>query len=139
MADDVVAVDLNRARARRLNADDAAERRRLAGAIRPDETDDLARLDNERQIVDGFEVTVDLGQARDADHLNGERESVRTASFISARGAPPPLASLRRSETRCPRDRRGRISARGAPPPLASLRRSETRCPRDSRGRCLIT
>src|SRR4030095_5152579 len=30
------------------------------------------------------------------------------------------------------------ISARGAPPPLASLRRPQTRCPRDSRGRCLI-
>src|SRR6185436_20915277 len=66
--DDVVAVNRDVAGARRLDADDAPQRRGLAGAVGADEADDFAGPDLERKIVDGLELAVDLGQVLDGDH-----------------------------------------------------------------------
>jgi small subunit ribosomal protein S20 len=49
------------------DAGERPERRRLAGAVGTDETDDLARPDAERHIVDGSEVAVGPAEALDSD------------------------------------------------------------------------
>src|SRR5450432_3215402 len=50
---------------------DAAQGGRLAGAIRADEPEYLARRDGKRQPTHGFEVSVSLGEAFDVDHETG--------------------------------------------------------------------
>src|SRR5262249_4241498 len=52
-----------------------------------------------------------------------------------SRGPPPARVAPALADSLSSRQPRALISARGAPPPLASLRRSQTRYPRDSRGR----
>jgi hypothetical protein len=70
---DVVPRDGDRARARSVNADEAAECRGLARAVRADEADDLAGRDVERQIVDGCHAAVHLGEPADLNHREGPR------------------------------------------------------------------
>ena len=48
-----LAVELERAAVRRVEARDDVERRRLAGAVRPDQAGDLPLLDVERDAVEG--------------------------------------------------------------------------------------
>jgi hypothetical protein len=50
--DDVVAIDADLPRAWAEDAGERPQRRRLAGAVGADQTDDLARGDGERQVVD---------------------------------------------------------------------------------------
>ena len=66
--DDVVPADRDCAAGRALDADDAAKRGRLAGAVRADEADDLSRPRREREVVHGGEGAVALGEVRDVDH-----------------------------------------------------------------------
>jgi len=67
-ADDVVAVDRDRPRCRRLNANHAAKRGGLAGAVGPDETDDLPRRRVEREAVDGRKGPEGLREVGDNNH-----------------------------------------------------------------------
>ena len=66
---DVAAVEQDRARGRREEAADQIEERRLAGAVGADHGAQLARLDGERDVVDGDQAAealrdvVDLEQA----------------------------------------------------------------------------
>jgi hypothetical protein len=50
-----VTVDPDHARGRTEDAGERAQRRRLAGAVRADQADDLAGADGERQVVNGGE------------------------------------------------------------------------------------
>ena len=70
VADDVVPADLDDACAGGVDADHAAQRGRLAGAIRPDEADNLSCSHGEREVADGDDLVVPLRQAADRDHLN---------------------------------------------------------------------
>ena len=45
-----------------------ADRRALAGAVGPDETEDLTLADGEAQVVDGDEISVALGEVDHLDH-----------------------------------------------------------------------
>ena len=51
--------------------DEAAQRRRLAGAVRTDEPEDLPGADVERDSVDGGKVAVLAGEILDGDHAAG--------------------------------------------------------------------
>src|SRR5690349_10468322 len=53
---DVLAVEDQTARGRLVDARDQVEDRRLAGAVGPDDREDLARLDLEAHAVDGPEA-----------------------------------------------------------------------------------
>ena len=52
----------------RHEPDDRRERGRLAGAVRPDEADDLALLDLEAQALDGRRTAVAHREVTDAEH-----------------------------------------------------------------------
>src|SRR4029077_12483054 len=60
--------DRQRAPIGRLVADDHAEERGLAGAVRPDHPDDSTRRQEEREPVDEEAVTVSLHQALGVYH-----------------------------------------------------------------------
>ena len=62
------AADENVARVKLKDADGCLERRRLAGAVVPDEAVDLARRDAQAQIVDGLFLAVGLGQMLNVKH-----------------------------------------------------------------------
>ena len=62
------AVDRRRPGGRRIEADDHAHRRRLAGAVGPEEAGDATGPDLEAQVIDGQRVAVALAQMRDIDH-----------------------------------------------------------------------
>lgn len=66
--DDVVTGDRERSGRGRDDAGKAAQRGRLAGAIGPDQPQDLARADLEAQVLDGGEIAVGLAEIRDFDH-----------------------------------------------------------------------
>src|SRR5262249_3776640 len=53
LAQEALAREDDRARVGLVEAGDQVEERRLAGAVRPDQPDDLAGLDVERHVVDG--------------------------------------------------------------------------------------
>ena len=68
VAADVVAVDGDRARARRDDAADDADQRRLAGAVGAEQSEDLALLDLEVDRLQRLERRcIGLGQALDGD------------------------------------------------------------------------
>ena len=56
-------IEPNPAGGRRIDAADEVEDRRLAGAVGPDETDDLALVDSQGEIVHGPEAAEVLRQA----------------------------------------------------------------------------
>ena len=68
----VVPLDDDAPRVRPQQPDDHLDGRRLAGAVRPQEAEDLARLDGERQIVDGFDLAavVAFRNVRQFDHVS---------------------------------------------------------------------
>ena len=74
---DVVAVEEHAAGIGRRQADDHRERRRLAGAVRPEQADDFARRDVE---VDAFD---------DGAAAVGFREVARVPAWPSATASPP--------------------------------------------------
>src|SRR6185503_7230756 len=60
---------------RRKNPGDAIEKRGLAGAVRPDEREDLAALHVERDVVDRDEAAEPLRHVIDAEDRRGGRPS----------------------------------------------------------------
>ena len=62
-AGDVDAVENDLAGIRREHAVDQIEQRRFAGAVRPDQAEDFARLDDEAQIVYGLQAAEALADA----------------------------------------------------------------------------
>src|SRR5690606_24095740 len=68
LLEDVEAVDLRAALRRRQEAGEDLHRRRLAGAVGPEEAEDLALLDGEVEVGDGDAVPVPLRQVLDFDH-----------------------------------------------------------------------
>src|SRR5690606_12052666 len=88
----------------RKGASDAAEKRRLAGAVGADETDDLARFNGERHIVIGDHATKALRHIADFE----ERAHARAPDLRAARkpmmpcGKKSTITTMRRpSATRC--------------------------------------
>src|SRR5690606_22698516 len=69
--------DAQRARVRLLLADDHAEQRRLAGAVRADHADDAAGRQAEAQLVDQQTVAVGLADVLRLDHDVAEPRSGR--------------------------------------------------------------
>ena len=62
-------------------------RRRLAGAVRPEQAEDLAPLDLEVDPLDRLDVAVGLAQARDAERASS-RDSELSSTRIPATGNP---------------------------------------------------
>jgi hypothetical protein len=65
---EVDARDSQGPRRRRDDAGGAAEGGGLARAVGSDQAHDLARLDREREVMDGGEVAIALGEAADFNH-----------------------------------------------------------------------
>src|SRR5262249_33808794 len=53
LAEEALALEADRPRVGLVEARDQVEERRLAGAVRPDQPDDLPGLDIERHVIDG--------------------------------------------------------------------------------------
>src|SRR4029079_2561128 len=83
--DDRRPVDADIACARPHKADDGVQRRRLAGAVRPDQPDDLARTDRERELSDRGD-----GAVVDPEVLDLER---RGEGRLGSAGCSHPAAS----------------------------------------------
>jgi hypothetical protein len=67
-------------------AEAAAQRRRLAGAVRAQQSEAFAPPDLERQPAHHFLRTVALAQAFDAQHRIGERDRpARSQTFVAKR------------------------------------------------------
>ena len=69
IADRIEPQDRDGAAIRCAQALDALHRRRLAGAVRPDQAEDLAFFDVERHLVHGDDAAVGLADAGDVDDL----------------------------------------------------------------------
>src|SRR5438874_1890450 len=68
IGDDIVSGDHEPSARRRNDAGQGAQRRRLAGAVRPEQPDDLPRPDAKRQPGDGDGLLIDLMEIEDVDH-----------------------------------------------------------------------
>jgi hypothetical protein len=68
VAGDVLALEADRAARRALHASDCADQRGLAGAVGPDDRDDLALGDVERDAVERLRVAVEEVEIGDAEH-----------------------------------------------------------------------
>src|SRR5690606_28228661 len=79
----VVACDADGAGGRPYDADEAAQRRSLAGTVRPDQTDHFARLHGEREVAYRREVAVAAAQSAGFDH------AVRSRSTTVMLSKPP--------------------------------------------------
>ena len=66
-ASDVVSVEDDPAGIERLEAGDQVEQRRLAGAVRPDDAEDLALVHVEGDVRVGGQAAVALGHAFDVE------------------------------------------------------------------------
>ena len=131
------AVDADTAAERRLETADDVEQRRLAGAVRADETGDHARLGGEVDRVEGE-------PAAEADADAGDLERAHPASTASSGSAASPRAASS-SRTSAARERSGRsrptragwppraecgaarrarrsVATRPAPPPMPNRR-----------------
>ena len=73
LADDVVAGDLCVALVRSRERDEHAYGRRLAGAVRPEQAEDLALADCERHAVERLHVAVALAKTVDGDRVHESR------------------------------------------------------------------
>ena len=62
MPQDVLAEHVDRAGSRQQEAEEDRQRRRLAGAIAAEEAEDIARLDLERDAVEGNDAAEPFGQ-----------------------------------------------------------------------------
>ena len=103
---DVVAVEHDRAVVGGQEAGDEVEQRRLAGAVGPDEPEDLARVRaSKRDVVDGGDAAEALGDAADLEHdgvasagrSTGRRTVRRRRSAPCARRRPAPSRNTERS------------------------------------------
>ncbi len=88
--EDVVAPHPNDAVVRPQEPDEDLQRRRLAGAVRPDEAEDLARICIEREALEGRLAVVRLPELLQFDcgkgHANRRRET--SATFEGLVGVP---------------------------------------------------
>jgi hypothetical protein len=85
--------------------EDAAHRRRLAGAVRAEEAGDPARLDGHGEIVDGDAGAVLLGQAVDLDHAPSMASATagpEEARPVATTPAPPFTLGIHRAWDRTP-------------------------------------
>ena len=90
------AADERAARVRRVEPEDQPHRRRLAGAVGPDEPGHAARLDGEREPVDGERLAVALGQSLHFDHGGeGMRGPARLSSRPQSGLRNPPCGGRR--------------------------------------------
>ena len=87
----VVAHDDGATRRRAQEAEEDADRRRLAGAVRAEESEDLVLADREIEIEDAAALAVALGQADDLDR-------------VGAHHAGPRCTAARRGQPRCATD-----------------------------------
>ena len=78
------------ARARRNDARDAAQRRRLARAVGPYETRHFAGAHGERQIADGGEIAIQLREAGNFDHAGDSDLAVATSWRDADTNGPAP-------------------------------------------------
>ena len=129
-ARDFPAVELDAAGIRSLEAGDQPQRRRLAGARRAEEGEELSRLDLEIDAVDGDDVPVGLANAdeayvrcrsRSVGHPRRLRERLRRQASppvdrARARGRRPRSKAARVCERRCRRYRRRGVRGRGRGP-----------------------
>ena len=101
LADDVIAEHGSLARVRSEKPADHADGRRLARAVGPEEADDLAGRDLERDVIDGDRLAEAFGQVRNVDDVRG-----RAAQGFTAQD----LGSGRSTSTICPGCRRSGLS-----------------------------
>src|SRR6185503_15841111 len=87
LAHDVPAANGDGARAWCLDADDTAEGGRFPGAVGADQADDFSRSHVDRQVVDGLELAVRLGEALDVDHARRALSSASARSTSSSRSS----------------------------------------------------
>ena len=78
----VDAADLDRARVRFAQPDQAFDRGRLAGAVRAEQAEDLAGVDLEAHAVDGGDCAVLLSEILDDDLWHGLRGPVRRIHHV---------------------------------------------------------
>ena len=92
--------DRGTATVRCVQTEDHPHRRRLAGAVRPDEASHLAGLDGERQIVHGYRGAVPLAQLAHLDGVHVRRRYGRQGGVSSPSGAVfrPPRELLPRGD-----------------------------------------
>ena len=109
---DVVAEELDRARARH-EAADGVHQRRLAGAVGADEADDLVVADAQRRVVDGD----------DAAEANGDASTTSSAGTSSTIGGRAERDEHRRC--RAPRRSVGTVRRVSTPPTRTSASRAE--------------
>ena len=103
LANDVEAVDDRRARRRRQQRRHHADERRLARAVRPEQTEDLALLDAEAHALDGREVAEALDDVPDFDRVHDGLRS-------RAAAARTPSGRRRAGDRGCPRAAGSRTS-----------------------------
>src|SRR5262249_30941069 len=87
---DLVALETDRAAVGREGPREHVEDRALAGAVGPDEAEDLAGLDVERDVGDGGEAAEALGQPLDGQQESPRAGVVTICSRASAGWAPAP-------------------------------------------------
>jgi hypothetical protein len=93
IGDDVVTVDRDPACRRAQDADEAAQRRRLAGAVRADEPEDFAGGHGEVELLHGREGAVVLRQGTHVDQgrfLSRARSGADRSARYSSRLGPIP-------------------------------------------------
>ena len=100
VAHDVMAVDENPARSHRHRAADDADQRRLAGAVRAEEGENLAFGDLEVDRVQGDQARlIALGHGGDGYHRRHRRSSPHKARSIGEPSAPDDGGARRASRT----------------------------------------
>jgi len=109
---DVGAEELDAALIGRERAADQVEHRRLAGAVRPDEAEDLAGAELEADLVDGDEAAEAAGDAGDGEQLV-PAVRLRTRVEGRRRGGRRLLHRREIFQARTARSRRGRAAAAG--------------------------
>src|SRR5262249_17191156 len=111
-AGEVLSVKEHLALARLLEAGDHTHQRRLAAARRPEQREELALVDGERQVIDGGEIAKALADA--AEFNEGLRRRI-----IPRRELPP-----NRPDGRTRHRRAARLTEPISGPPTAASRRA---------------
>ena len=122
---DRLAAPSDRAAVRAGEAEDAAHRRRLAGAVRPEEADEPAGPDGERRAVEGDDAPVALREVLDLKHRGGQSSAgsirlyrrsgagagraVRASTPSGPNGSSEKTASIGRSKNAAIRRARWRL------------------------------
>ena len=124
VADDVHAVDLDRARRRPDEADQHADGRALAGAVGAEEGEDRARRHFDREVVDRGEGAEALGEPARPDDRPGHHTPPASARSVDSMSSGASSTKLSAPPARAAR------SASTRPAPGASVRRTSMRAKR---------